>query len=416
MEQVYRLSEPLLANNNELSKRKPKLLFLCQRPPYPADKGDKIRSFNVMRELSQYFEIHLGALTETQNELQYTKALHQWCASVQLVYLPQWQRKLQALQCLFIGKPITKGWFFNQALQKWVNQQQNKQFDSVLVYCSSMAQYIEQSVWQSTNCVIDFVDVDSAKWREYAARSSQLKSWLYQREARLLERYEQYICSNLVRAAFLVSEAECARLQQPANCQAHIGYYANGVDLAYYQPQSNVLLHSHDIVFTGAMDYLPNIDAVQWFVLHCWPAIQQCSPNARLVIVGSNPAKSIKKLMANPNIIITGQVPDVRPYLANAALAIAPMQLGGGIKNKVLEAIAMSRPMVVSTLATQGLKLPNDPALIVADSAEETIAGCLHFLQHPCASEQLRDWISQHASWAETIKPLLSALNAKDAA
>ncbi|WP_445426533.1 TIGR03087 family PEP-CTERM/XrtA system glycosyltransferase [Alishewanella sp. HL-SH06] len=392
-------------------------MFLCQRPPYPADKGDKIRSFNVMRELAKYFEIHLGALTDTQTELQYNKPLQQWCTSIQLVYHPLWQRKLQALQCLLSSQPITKGWFFNSALQEWVNQQQqNIHFDSVLVYCSSMAQYIEQAAWQSAKCIIDFVDVDSAKWREYAARSSSLKSWLYQREARLLEQYEQHICSNLVRAAFLVSATECARLQRPASCQAHIGYYVNGVDLAYYQPNSDVLQHSLDIVFTGAMDYLPNIDAVHWFILHCWPSILQSSPSARLVIVGSNPVKSIKKLMAHQNITITGQVPDVRPYLANAALAIAPMRLGGGIKNKVLEAIAMARPMVVTTLATQGLSLPPDPALIVADSAEETIAGCLHFLKKPSSTEQLRDWISKNASWAETIKPLLSALNAKDVA
>jgi len=393
---------------------KPKLLLLCHRLPFPADKGDKIRSFNLMRELSAHFDIYLAALTEQRDEQRYSTLLTQWCAAVKLVYVPRWQRLLQLAQSLFSGKTITQGWFYSHELQQWVNHLQQQHPLQVLIYCSSMAQYVLHPQWEKTRKVIDYVDVDSVKWQQYADNSSGIKRYLYQREARLLAAYEQAICDE-VQQAFFVSATERERFKPLAGCKTPIDYYTNGVDLTYYYPLPNIAPANCDIVFTGAMDYQPNIDAVQWFVSNCWAAIQQTLPHVRLFIVGSNPVSEIRKLVTD-HIIVTGKVPDVRPYLTQATLAIAPMRLGGGIKNKVLEAMAMATPLVLSQQAAQGLALPTDPALIIANTAAETISACLQLLTQPVSASQLRDWVSQHAAWSETTKPLINALLTEEAA
>lgn len=412
MDQVR--TNTLINSRQQHVKAKPKLLLLCHRLPFPADKGDKIRSFNLMRELSSHFDLYLAALTEQRDELHHAPPLKQWCTAVKLIYLPRWQRLLQLAQALLTGKTITQGWFYSNELQKWVNQLQQQHPLQVLIYCSSMAQYVLHSQWEKTRKIIDYVDVDSVKWQQYADNNTGIKRSLYQREARLLAVYEQAIC-KAVQQAFFVSAAECERFTPATGCQTPISYYVNGVDLNYYYPIPNITPCRYDIVFTGAMDYQPNIEAMQWFVSNCWADIQQRLPNARLFIVGSNPASTVRKL-ATSHIIVTGKVPDVRPYLTQAALAIAPMRLGGGIKNKVLEAMAMATPLVLSQQAAQGLALPTDPALVIANTAAETISACLQLLTHPVSANQLRNWVSQHAAWSETTRPLLQALLAEEVA
>lgn len=398
--------------SNALVKKnkKPVLLFLCHRPPYPANKGDKIRSFNILKQLSGHFEIHLAAPTENPLEVSTASNLHKWCSSAEIFYIPKWKRAVQALFCLLTGKPLTNGWFYSSKITTWVSKKINiNNPSSIFVFCSSMAQYVIDTDLPNLNKVIDFVDMDSAKWHQFHKKSSGFKRWIFLREYRLLSEYEKEICSKFSKS-FFVSESEVQLFSPDNSVKDKVDFFPNGVDLQYYKNLSTPCENNnYSIVFTGAMNYLPNIDAVTWFVSNCWHDIKKSVPKARLFIVGSNPSSEITCLKSS-DIIVTSEVPDIRPYLANATMAIAPMRIGGGIKNKVLEAIAMAKPIVMSPLATEGLNLPQDPALIIATSPNETVEACIKLLKNPVPADHLRLWASENACWHEAIKPLLNAL------
>lgn len=395
--------------SNLVSSAKPELLLLCHRVPFPADKGDKIRSFNLLRELSFDFNIHLAALTETKQEQAYDAPLKKWCYSVKLVHLPRLKRFFQLIPAILTNTTITNAWFYSGELKQWVNALRQKHPDLlVLVYCSSMAQYVLSEPWGKHYKVIDFVDVDSEKWFEYAKNSCGVKKWLFQREAILLSGAEQHIF-KVMQKSYFVSAEECQRFAANESDKAHLDFYLNGVDLNYYNPTAGVKTNPYDIIFTGVMSYPPNVNAVLWFVEHCWPDICAQIPDARLWIVGSHPVKTILKLHSK-TIRVTGTVPDIRPYFSQSALAIAPMRSGGGIKNKVLEAMAMTKPLVISSVASRGLDLPADPALVIVDSPEETIAACVKLLMNPIPAINLRKWVESHANWSKTTYPVRMAL------
>lgn len=394
---------------NQVASAKPELLLLCHRVPFPADKGDKIRSLNLLKALSADFNIHLAALTESRQEQSYEVALKKWCASVKLVQLPKFQRFLQFIPALLSHKTITNAWFYSGDLKDWINRLRQKHPElRVLVYCSSMAQYVLSDAWDKYYKVIDFVDVDSKKWLEYAQNSRGIKKWLFQREALLLSREEQHIF-EMMQKSYFVSAEECARFAVDEHEKSRLSYYVNGVDLRYYNPTPDVATNPFDIIFTGVMNYPPNVNAVLWFVEHCWPGINTQIPEARLWIVGSHPVKAILNLHSH-NIRVTGTVPDIRPYFSQSALAIAPMQIGGGIKNKVLEAMAMTKPLVISSVASQGLNLPDDPALVIVDTPEDTVAACIKLLLKPVPATKLRSWVESHADWSKTVQPVRMAL------
>ena len=362
------------------------LLLLVHRIPYPPNKGDKIRSYHLLRHLSRNFIVHLGAFVDAPEDWAYAQTLgEQLTGALKLLPLnPRWA-KLHSAYGLLSGEPLTLPYYRSAAMQGWVDMlMADRPIRHAVVYSSAMAQYL--TAYPTLHRVIDFVDVDSDKWGQYAERKPWPINWVYRREARTLLAYERRIAGSFDASTF-VSPAEAELfLQLAPECADRVSYYSNGVDLEYFSPA-----RSYDtpyppgeraLVFTGAMDYWANVDAVSWFAREVFPAIRAQFSDVRFYIVGSRPTAEVQALAGNA-IVVTGSVPDIRPYLAHAQIAVAPLRIARGIQNKVLEAMAMAKAVVVSPQALEGIEATPGIEVLLAPDAAAFIAHIAAQLSQP---------------------------------
>ena len=356
------------------------LLFLAHRIPYPPNKGDKIRSYHLLKHLAQRYHVHLGTFIDDPDDWQHVDLVRKLCGETHFVRLDSRLARIGSASALLRNRPLSLDYYRSRALAAWIRQLHRKlPVSRVLVYSSPMAQFVEPDRYARR--VIDFVDVDSAKWTEYATQKTWPMNQVYAREGRQLLRYERQV-AQAFDASLFVSRQEAALFAGMApESAARIGWFSNGVDSAYFSPQ-----HAFDspypeggpvMVFTGAMDYWPNIDAVQWFATDMLPAILARHPGARFYIVGARPAREVLALATLPGVHVTGTVPDVRPYLAHAQVSVAPLRIARGIQNKVLEAMAMGRAVIVTAQALEGISAEPGRDLMLADDAE-------HFVRLAC--------------------------------
>jgi sugar transferase (PEP-CTERM/EpsH1 system associated) len=350
----------------------PHLLYLTHRIPYPPNKGDKLRSYHLLEYLSEHYRIHLGTFVDVVEDWQYVDTVRRFCAETYFAGLnPRWAR-LKSLSGVVTGEPLTLPYYRHTGLQRWVRRVLSQHpVRHVLVFSSAMAQYVGHV--RHVRRVADFVDVDSDKWRQYAASKPWPLGALYRREARLLLDYERAV-TGAFDATVLVSrtESEMFRRLAPEHAQK-IEHVNNGVDCEYFSPElefgNPYGATDRVLVFTGAMDYWPNIDAAQWFAREVFPHVRARYAAAQFFIVGARPTPAVKKLAQTAGVTVTGSVPDVRPYLAHAAIALAPLRVARGVQNKVLEAMAMARPVVASPQAAAGVEAVVGRELLVADGA-----------------------------------------------
>ncbi|MFA9439042.1 TIGR03087 family PEP-CTERM/XrtA system glycosyltransferase [Uliginosibacterium sp. sgz301328] len=337
---------------------KPALLYLVHRIPFPPNKGDKVRSHNLLRHLARNYRVFLGTFIDDDDDWQHVGALQAWCEEVEVIGLSPRLARLRSLAGLFGSEALSLPYYRSARLQAWVSRvMAEHDIRRVVVFSSSMAQYAPQA--DGVRCVVDFVDVDSAKWSRYADDHRGALAWLYRREGRRLAEFEA-ATARRADASVLVSDAEAELLRALVpDARTRIHGVSNGVDAEFFSPVQQLpdpyQPGTCAVVFTGAMDYWPNIDAVQWFVGEVWPRLRAQRDDLSFYIVGMNPAMSVKALDGRDGIVVTGRVPDVRPYLAHAVVAVAPLRLARGIQNKVLEAMAMARPVVVSPQAAIGI-------------------------------------------------------------
>lgn len=394
-----------------------KLLYLAHRIPYPPNKGEKIRSFHQILYLAKKHEVHLACLIDEQEDWQHIEKLKESCVSVDAVYRGKTAAKCLAIVALLSNRPLSVVSFFSWKLQQRINQRLDaEKFDRVLVSSAAMAEYVKKV--QGMPKVIDFIDVDSDKWKLYAEHHSFPLSWVYRIEARRLARYEEEIARAFNHSIF-TSEAECALFRQRVSDRP-ISVVSNGVDLSYFiPPQERATLPSRPmLVFIGAMDYFPNVDAVQYFCVEILPLIREVEPSAEFYIVGRNPSRKVIELRTLPHVIVTGSVPDVRPFLARATVAVAPFRLARGVQNKVLEALAMGLPVVGSSEAFQGIPATIDDGVQIADEPRKFAQAVLTFIRKDSVSQhqwskQARCYVERHHRWdqvgAELERVLLKA-------
>lgn len=341
------------------------ILYLCHRIPYPPNKGDKIRAFHQIRHLSREHTVHLACLVDRKEDLQHLQSLKKYCASVEAVYRPKWTGRFLAAMALFTNTPLSVAAFYSRELQQKVNKRlSSATIDRILVFSSAMAEYVKHV--SHIPKIMDFVDVDSEKWRTYADNQRVPLSWLYALEADRLARYEDVVAGTFEHS-ILVSELEAGLLLQRVH-DRRIAVISNGVDLDYFHPPAaSQQLAGGRIVFTGEMDYFPNIDAVKHFCDDILPLVRQEAPDARFYIVGRNPTREVLALGRVQNVTVTGSVPDVRPYLQSATVSVAPLRIARGVQNKVLEAMAMGVPVVGTTKAFQGIQATEGDGIRCAD-------------------------------------------------
>ena len=381
------------------------LLFLVHRIPFPPNKGDKIRSFHLLRHLSKRYAIHLGAFIDDSADWQYEDALKPYCASIKLLPLHPRRAKLTSLVGLLTGEALTLPYYRNRELKQWATElAESGKVTRGIAYSSAMAQFMPSNL---SARVIDMVDVDSDKWTQYAATQRWPLSWVYAREGRKLAAWEARVAQDFD-ATVLVSHDEAALLQRHAPQARHkIGAYENGVDADYFSPARDYPnpypSDVQSVVFTGAMDYWPNIDAVSWFAERIFPAVRDAVPDAQFTIVGSRPSEAVGALARQPGVVLTGTVPDVRPYLAHAACAVAPLRIARGVQNKVLEAMAMARSIVATAQAAEGIRAEPGRDFILAHGEAEFAKAVVTQLQMRSANPQARECILANYDWDRNL-------------
>lgn len=403
------------------------LLFLSHRIPFPPNKGDKIRSYHLLKHLSTQYRVHLGCFVDDADDMQHIDYVRSLCASCYVAPLNRKRATVLSARGLLTGEPLTLPFYRQTGMSNWVARILNEfPIDNALAFSSPMAQYL-LDVPQTLNRVIDFVDVDSDKWRQYAQSKKWPLSMVYRREADRLFAFERHIALEC-EASVLVSAAEAALFREAVPTAANrVHVVNNGVDTDYFTPyrdySSPYKSRELPIVFTGAMDYWANVDAVDWFARHVFPAVYKKVPAARFYIVGARPAPLTLALAKFPGVIVTGSVEDVRPYLAHGALSVAPLRIARGTQNKVLEAMAMARVVIASPQATQGLEHSGKTRdLRVASDAAEFIAEILHWLEDRRAREILGVAARKHVlgsySWHTNLAAIdrLLARNGPNAA
>lgn len=360
------------------------VLFLAHRLPYPPNKGDKIHTYQLLKSLSARHKVFLGTFVDDPDDEQHVPTVRAMCADLHISRLNPRMAKLRALAGLSNGEPLTVRFYRDAALRAWVQGVRDQgRADAMLVYSSSMLQYADGF---DLPMAIDFADVDSAKWADYGPRHRWPMSWVYRREARQLLKVERAGAARARWSLFATEkEAELFAGLAPESA-TRAGVLGNGVDAEFFAPDaarpSPYAPGEIPLVFMGAMDYWPNVDAVTWFAREALPVLRQRWPTLRFHIVGRSPAPAVAAL-AGEAVSVTGTVPDVRPYVQHAAAVVAPLRLARGIQNKVLEAMAMARPVVAASTCVNAMDVSAGEHLLSATEAADYVAQVTALLQSP---------------------------------
>lgn len=384
---------------------RPRLLMLTHRLPYPPDKGERIRSYHMLRRLSRHYQVHLASLTDQPPTLDHWRHLERYTQRITLWPQRRFGAKLRAAGSLARGRSISERYFYNHRLTEEIRQwNDSTPFDAALAVCSSMAGYLDGL---DIPCkVIDLIDVDSGKWAEYARRSSGPRAALYHLEAQRLAQYERSLADRFDRILVTTpAEAELYRMIAPG---APVTVVPNGVDLDYFQPAPST--DQPVAVFTGVLSYRPNVDGLQWLIDRIWPTVRQHRPDAVLRVVGRDSGPFVKKLCRRDGVELIGPVPDVRPHLAQAAVSVAPLRIARGVQNKVLEAMAMGRPVLTLPAVAQSIGSVNNRCLRTASTADHWAHTLVELFNDPAQCKQIgataRAFVEQTRQWDHNLSRL----------
>jgi len=404
-----------------------KTLFITHRFPHPPNRGDSIRSFHFLERFAEMGSVHLATLYEQEPSEESFRVLNGLCAGVLAFPWGKRRRWFRAGFSLLRGKTMTEGLFgdprLKKALRKLVSEEK---FDRIVVFCSSMAQYLETlrgTVNENTPILTDLVDVDSQKWFDYAARARGWKKLVFQLEGRRLRNLE--ICIGRRSSAIMaVTPEETALYRSFADGKVPeellIKDIPNGVDTQYFDAADPELADVVEIlkrlVFVGALDYRANADGVEWFVKNVLPEVRKRFPDCEFDVVGSRPGPGLKQLAeVTPGMNLIGTVPDVRPYLKRASVVVVPLQVARGIQNKVLEACAMSRPVIASPGAAEGIQCRTSEDLLVCGTPENWIGKLSELFENAelraRLSENGRRMVEMSYCWAVQLGKLESLLH-----
>jgi sugar transferase (PEP-CTERM/EpsH1 system associated) len=382
-----------------------KILYVCHRFPFPPRRGGKIRPFNMIRHLSRTHDVTVCSLVRSKTEAREGEGLAAHCDRYEMVRVHDGIQVLRMIALLPTPVPSSFGFFRSGSLARRIRRlAARERFDLAFVHCSSMARYVEDLQLPK---ILDFGDMDSQKWREYAKSKPfplslgyGLESMKLRREeARLARRFD--LCTATTRAEWETLESYATGVATD--------WFPNGVDAEYFAPSAQHYDEDR-IVFVGRMDYYPNQECMRWFCANVLPRLRQRRPNAQLAIVGADPSPAMRKLGEIPGVTVTGSVPDVRPYLHEAALMVAPLLIARGTQNKILEGMASGVPVVASRVAAGGVDAVAPDHLLVATTPEEFVDAILCILEDRSERARLarsgRERVLSHHSWPQSMRRL----------
>lgn len=374
------------------------ILYLAHRIPYPPDKGDKLRAFRQIERLSERHRVWCACFVDTPSDFRHAAALREFCEDVAAVELRPMYARVRGLGKLIRGGTITEGFYasreMREVLRRWTNV---IRFDAVAAFSSGMAAYA-LSV-PSSRRVLDLCDLDSRKWLDYADHGHGVARNLFHLEGERLAVCElRWI--DAFDAAILITETEAAPLREfVATRKLHI--IGNGVALPILPGVKAAIRPT--VGFVGVMDYLPNIDAVSWFVRECWPLIRSVQPTAVFRIVGRSPVRSVRRLGRFPGVQVVGGVDDVAAELQRFDVSVAPLRIARGIQNKVLEAMAVARSVVLTGKAAAGIGGENGRDFLVHDTPAAIAGAIRDLLADPSARQRIGDsarrFVAEHHRW-----------------
>ena len=388
------------------------ILFLAHRVPFPPDRGDRIRSHHLLKALDKLGPVHVGCFGEgdaaADAMLAAVAASH--CIAPRTKPLP-----LAGVEAVLAGKPVSLTAFHSRRLAAWVRDTiRCKEIEAIVVFSGQMGQYIPADF--TGRVVIDLCDVDSAKFQSYAMAGERV--WLNAREARLLAVQEEGL-GQRADATILISEAEAAlfrsRLREPAKVNVQV--IGNGIDAAFFDPAATTPhpamadAAGPHFVFTGQMDYRPNEQAALWVIEALLPLLRARLPEATFHAVGRNPSPKLLAHDGAPGVRVWGAVPDVRPFLAAADAVLAPLMIARGVQNKVLEAMAMARPVVLTPEAATGIAAEDGTHWLVAPPDPHAMAERITALvaDREAAARigiAARQFVLDHHGWEAMLAPL----------
>lgn len=362
-----------------------------------------------MKYLSRYFDVYLGTFVDDDDDMRYIDALKRYATDHFVARINPASKKWKSLAGLLSNKPFSLEYYASADMQAWVNRtiRQNG-IKCAHVMTSPMAQFVENHT--QLDRVIDFVDLDSEKWKQLARQRAAPVRWLLRREHALLSAYENRI-ARLAKQVFFASNSETQNFNR-RNAITRGKTLGNGVDTRYFDPN---LTYANPypgdrkiIVFTGVMNYWINIEAVTWFTDDVLPRIIEQRPDTLFYIVGAKPRRRVASLSRNPNVVVTGRVEDVRPYLKFADVAVVPVKTECGFKNKLIEALAMERPVVATPAATSCLIPALRSSVRVEDDAGPMATGIIALLQQSrrAAAPALRARLKEDYAWDRVLAPL----------
>lgn len=388
------------------------ILFLAHRIPWPPNRGDKIRSYNFLKKLLDVAPVHLACFADDKEEAVDQDPVKDKLASCEIMIRekPLWRAGAEAL---IARKPISLTSFedgdFKEAVEQLLH---TRDIDCIFVFSGQMAQYVPADF--DGRFIMDFADVDSAKFESYSATELGPMAWINRREGRLLKAFEKQV-GQLADQSLFVSDNEVGLFQERSGLGSDkVCSIGNGIDLEFYNQSVVQPIRKPTpgplIVFTGQMDYRPNVEAVQSFVTEVFPNILADYSEACFAIVGRAPTDAVKKLQDRDGVIVTGGVPDIRQWLKAADIVVAPLRIARGIQNKVLEAMAMGKPVVASTAAAEGIAAENGKHFIVAASPQEEAQQVLKLMGDAPFAEKIghgaNQLIRSQYSWDNQLNDL----------
>lgn len=383
------------------------ILYLCHRFPYPPKRGGKIRPFNMIRHLqASGHQVTVCSLARSAAEAEEGAGIAPHCTAFHMGHVKEPLQFARMIMRLPLTTPSSMGYFYSSELAAKVNHLlASQRWDLIFVHCSSVAQYVEHVT--DVPKILDFGDMDSQKWLEYAHYKPFPLSLGYTLEGtkmlwaekRLARRFD--LCTATTRAEW--------QTLNDYGTGAATDWFANGVDAQFFSPTDGAY-DADTISFIGRMDYYPNQECMQRFCDQVWPLLRQQRPQMKLLIVGADPSPAMKALGQLPGVTVTGSVPDVRPFIRGSALMVAPLAIARGTQNKILEAMAMGVPVVTSSVAAGGVDAEAPAHLLVADSPADLAAAVLRVTQNPAERDRLalagRERMLSHHAWPKSMQRL----------